>query len=150
VIAIERRKMKKLLGIVVLGLLLVSCNNPEKEKLLALESCGDSGWYRSYMNLINKPYYENNYEKTIRAIKNSHDLSKTLGTFSKLDSIVLEEFEKIGSLNYNAKSSSIEIFKKVRKLSLDFKFEHSSYQFYFARCEQEYLEAPTTFITKWK
>ncbi len=139
--------MKKLLGIVVLGLLLVSCDNPEKAKLLALENCGDNAWYQENHR---GGRFADDYERAKEITRSNAKFMAGDNYKNRLEWFVVEELEKIGKSNFDAKLSYIEIFKKVRDLSLDYKFKFEGYQFYFSRCEEEYLKTPTTFIEKWK
>ena len=131
----------------VLGLLLVSCDNPEKAKLLALENCGDNNWYQ---DRFSGARFADDYEKAKEITKSNAELSQGFHDNKIFNWFVVEELEKIGKSNFDSKLSYIEIFKKVRDLSLDYKFKFEGYQFYFARCEEEYLKTPTTFIEKWK
>ena len=130
-----------------LGLFLSSCNNPEKDKLLALENCGDYNWYQDYHR---GGKFADTYERAIEILISNAKFYKGDNYKNTLLWFVVEELEKIGKLNFDSKLSYIEIFKKVQDLSLDYKFKFDGYQFYFARCEKEYLKTPTTFIEKWK
>ena len=139
--------MKKLLAIVVLGLLLVSCNNSEKAKLLALENCGDNNWYQDHYK---GGKFAATYERAKEIVISNAKFMAGDNYKNRLNWFVFEELEKIGKFNFNPKLSYMEIFKKVQDLSLEYKFKFEGYQFYFARCEEEYLKTPTTFIEKWK
>ena len=62
----ERQKMKKLLGIIILGLLLASCSENQKNRML--ESCADETFEESFgiqpilkLNLKAKLHHESYY-----------------------------------------------------------------------------------------
>ena len=55
---------------------------------------------------------------------------------------------KPGMWTFNGVFKLVDGWEEKSGGRMVFKFE--GYQFYFARCEEEYLKTPTTFIEKWK
>ena len=97
--------MKKLLAIVVLGLLLVSCNNSEKAKLLALENCGDTIGTK----IIIKVDFAATYERAKEIVISNAKFMAKITIKIDLTGLYLR-LEKIGKFNFNPKLSYMEIF----------------------------------------
>ena len=77
--------MKKLLGIVVLGLLLVSCSDTENDKLNKIEVCADFEYEKTYgkigsdLTINEKINADNDYEELFMLCENA--LTKNPSTF---------------------------------------------------------------------
>ena len=154
--------MKKLLAIVVLGLL-TACSMEQSTKTLT--NCADN-WYskknrkslpENFVGLITlKAVPQNELEKQINTLAQAgfkpteimdwfNDLLKTEGPTSKY-------------LNYKkesillAKKISKDSDKKVKKFiatNLNKKLKNKKYEKYFEACEYERKNTPKTFDAKW-
>ena len=154
--------MKKLLGILVLGLLLTSCSEyMSKQKI---ENCADTKYSKEMAHPIHVYFYVTEeghsgteFEETMFRMKYSEvpidmiydeianllsekDLSETTKKWSEG---AIDTFKRY---NYEVKkfiNSSVD--KKVNK-----KITLLSYRSFFERCELEQKETPNTFNALWK
>ena len=130
--------MKKLLGIIVLSLLLISCdqaNNVSKK----IENCADSYWARD------NHFYKEDPDK----VKNWEDKASLWGggsfsTKKKRDEKNFKTYEDQYRATYKAEQAFLK--KEISEKLLIDDYE----RYYFKWCENEREKAPITFDTKWK
>ena len=161
--------MKKLLGIVVLGLLLSNCSVDKSVK--SITNCADHYYSKKNIRSItfdfteliyNNKDPENSLEKKIVVLNRAgfSDL-EILEWLSDLQSIKLplkNKYEK------HLKGATIEEIKLAQKIpkennkkmkkfissNLNVKLENEKYERYFIRCEFQRKETPKTFDSKWR
>ncbi len=153
--------MKKLLGIVVLGLLLTSCS--EYQKKMVIENCADTEYSKEMASPIQVYLYitdgkwSNEFEKDfIIANDTGFPLDKLVehltDLLSKKDIIESEKKSSEEALDtfkrYNSeikKFLNLSVDKKVNK-----KITRLSYRYFFEKCELKQKETPNTFNALWK
>ena len=152
--------MKKLLRILVLGLLLTSCSEYMAEQ--KLEYCADTEYSKemidpgnlylhlAFNNLHKKLDMDNEFERSFRLLKAS---GVPIG--SLIDWIREDIRDPLGArqgFNDTIKRYDNEI-KKFLNSSLDQKLKKSPvihYKYLFSQCELERIETPRTFDARWK
>ena len=153
--------MKKLLGIIVLGLLLTSCS--EYMSRQKIENCADTKYSKEMAHPIQVYFYvtdkghSNEFELHMFIMRDSQVPIDMI--YDSLVDLVSEKeisestkkwsegaIDTFKSYNYEVKkfiNSSVD--KKVNK-----KITLLSYRSFFERCELEQKEAPNTFNALWK
>ena len=148
--------MKKLLGILVPGLVLTSCSEYMAEQ--KLEYCADTEYSKEmikpanlYLHLdSNKLYVGNEFERSFRLLKASEVPIGSLIDWIRKDIRDPEGARK--GFKDTIKRYDNEI-KKFLNSSLDQKLEKSPiihYKYLFSQCELERIETPRTFDARWK
>ena len=148
--------MKKLLGIVVLGLIITSCSEYMAEQ--KLEYCADTEYSKEMIKPANLYLYlnstnitaDNEFEINIRLLKASGVSHGRL-----IDRVRNQIHDPEGAdkgFKDTIKRYDNEI-KKFLNLSLDQKLKKSPvihYKYLFSQCELERKETPRTFDARWK
>ncbi len=153
--------MKKLLGIIVLGLLLTSCS--EYMSRQKIENCADTKYSKEMAHPIQVYFYV-----TDKGHSNEFELHMFIMRDSQVpidmiyDSLVdLVSEKEISESTKKWSEGAIDTFKRynyeVKKFinsSVDKKVNNKitllSYRSFFERCELEQKEAPNTFNALWK
>ena len=160
--------MKKLLFILFLGLLLVSCSQNKKDT--ALENCADDGFINH-----KDPYFDEKYSSYVgmvvsnwgkdkignKRLKQSKDLNKKINSAQKkfkagevLPKIMTDGWEKGRQRARNFESSAyyhfgLAAYKIVPKTNIKKKAKNEEYANYLTACEKLYNETPNSFVIKW-
>jgi len=152
--------MKKLLGIVVLGLLLTSCSEYSAEQ--KLKYCADTEYSKEmsrslslYLHLNSKRHaykldMNNKFEEKFRILQDSGFPSEKIIDWISENIRDPEDAEK--GFKDTIKRYDNEI-KKFLKSSLNLKLEKSpviNYKYLFSQCEKERKKMPITFDARWK
>jgi len=152
--------MKKLLGIVVLGLVLTSCSEYMAEQ--KLEYCADTEYSKEmndpgnlYLhlasnNLHKKLDMDNEFERNFRLLDASG--VSTGGLIDYVREQVRDPLGAYQGFNDTIKRYDNEV-KKFLNSSLDQKLKKSPiihYKYLFSQCELERKETPRTFDARWK
>ena len=153
-------KLKKLLVIVVLGLVLTSCSEYMAEQ--KLEYCADTEYSKEminpanlYMHLASNNLHKkldmnNEFEKSFRLLDASG-----VSTGGLIDWVRAQTRDPEGArkgFKDTIKRYDNEI-KKFLKSSLNLKLEKSpviNYKYLFSQCEKERKKMPITFDARWK
>ena len=153
--------MKKLLGILVLGLLLTSCSEyMSKQKI---ENCADTEYSKEMARPIQVFHYvtgighSNEFELYLFIMRDAQFPKHTIydsiaDLLSKKDISESEKKRSDGAIDtFKRYNSDI---KKFINLSVDKKVNNKialiSYRSFFERCELEQKETPNTFNALWK
>ena len=148
--------MKKLLGIVVLGLLLTSCSEYMAEQ--KLEYCADTEYSKEmidpgnlYLHLVfNKLDMDNEFERNFRLLKASEvPIGRLIDWIRKdiRDPEGADKGFKDTIKNYD------NMIKEFLNSSLNQKLKKSPiihYKYLFSQCELEQKETPKTFNAFWE
>ena len=153
--------MKKILGIVVLGLLLSGCFKDKSEE--AIKNCADTVWSIATTEEFDKEFIigwvyswgskpENIFDETVLTLKKAgftyeevHKWARDLKTVEVTDGNreVINHF--IGTKNKINKSIDDHL-----KLSLTDRLQNEDYEKSFRSCEQVRKKANKTFDAKWQ
>ena len=160
--------MKKLISILFLGLLLVSCSQNKKDT--ALENCADDGFINH-----KDPYFDEKYSSYVgmvvsnwgkdkignKRLKQSKDLHKKINSAQKkfkagevLPKIMTDGWEKGRQRARNFESSAyyhfgLAAYIIVPKTNIKKKAKNEEYANYLTACEKLYNETPNSFVIKW-
>ena len=160
--------MKKILSILFLGLLLVSCSQNKKDT--ALENCADDGFINH-----KDPYFDEKYSSYVgmvvsnwgkdkignKRLKQSKDLHKKINSAQKkfkagevLPKIMTDGWEKGRQRARNFESTAyyhfgLAAYIIVPKTNIKKKVKNEEYANYLTACEKLYNETPNSFVIKW-
>tara|TARA_A100001011_G_scaffold391024_1_gene475620 strand:+ start:1612 stop:2103 length:492 start_codon:yes stop_codon:yes gene_type:complete len=151
--------MKKLLGIVVLGIL-ISCSKDVSEKTLT--NCADNSYSENkatiwtiYNNTIKYGSVANEFEKHILIFKSAGFESYEINEW--IVELVLDKnmdgYEGKDLHAKQAKAAVKKIDNDIRRLTrqnLNSKMQNNEYEALFFVCEKTREESPKTFDAKWK
>ena len=161
--------IKKILLILFLGLLLVSCSQNKKDT--ALENCADDGFinhkdlsfdekYSSYVGMVVSNWGKDKIGN--KRLKQSKDLHKKINSAQKkfkagevLPKIMTDRWEKGRQRARNFESSAyyhfgVAAYIIVPKTNIKKKVKNEEYANYLTACEKLYNETPNSFVIKWR
>jgi len=155
--------MKKLLAIVVLGLLLVGCSS---KKETALEKCTDHNYLANkgfQIELIEeRAGFEYRVLKNqLKKLKKEEKENWKIYNDYKAENPEDEKYNKLRDIWWQSRRAvtgkSIEISKFIKKtskeelpiLEFDIKIKMTNYYETYRKCEMEYDQTPTAFLKRW-
>jgi len=151
--------MKKLLGIVVLGLL-ISCSKDVSEKTLT--NCADNSYSENkatiwtiYNKTIKKGIISNEFERHISIFKQAGFESYEINEWI-VELVLDKEMDSYDGKELHAKQAKAAVKKiddDIRKLTrqnLNSKMQNIEYEAVFYVCEKKRQLSPKTFDAKWK